>query len=37
MKFRRIDVDNEKYVFIQKFHVSSTTVLGNMCFFLWWA
>jgi len=34
MKFRGTDVDNEKYVFIQKFTISSTTVFGNMwyCF-----
>ena len=34
MKLRETDVDNEEYVFIQKFHVSRTTPLGNMwyCF-----
>jgi hypothetical protein len=34
MKLQGTDVDNEKYVLIQKFHVSSTTVPVNMryCF-----
>jgi hypothetical protein len=34
MKLRGTDADNEKYVLIQKFHASSTAVLGIMwyCF-----
>jgi hypothetical protein len=34
MKLQGTDLDNEKYVLMQKYHVSSTTVLVNMwyCF-----